>query len=216
MHGGGSGSSISAEDAQRQRQTPSIRSESPRQTQYAFRNIELQARESRQVPSYETLQASQPGRRWTTQPSREAPVGVNPIFNNNVSIFDVDMTDTSNSSFGNSAGVTPQSTTTYQSNNTSYSPPIVEDEITANSQQMRPNVLTPSSDGMFSSNVMNANSPNGILNQGEPYKLPANWDIGAAAMTPGFSEMTPDGTWDQMMNAAGMVWDDQKTGMTPR
>lgn len=225
------GSSNAGRSPDKQDSTPSIRSESPRQTKYALRNIELQARESRQLPTYhqgldyQGVRASGavPGDGWSNSVNPEAPTGFNPIVNNNINIngFDVDMTDNANASHSNSAGLTPQSSATYRSaSHTSYSSPRMSDEGAINAgKNPRPNAFTPPNDELFPSpNMMNAKSPNSFNGtmQEDAFKMASSWNMNGG-QTPNFSGMTPDGSWDKMMQDAGMIWDDQqKPGMTPR
>ena len=209
---------------------PSIRSESPRQSQYALRNIELQTRESRQLPSYfeehpsqnAQLQGTQPGEGWNANLRQDAPTGLNPLVGNNINVnlFDVNMADNSNQSRSTSTGLTPGSSSTYRStSNTSYSPPQVEDEVTRSAQQQAwNNAITPPIDSIFvGPSTFNSQSPNGIaaVNQNDPFKVPPGWETDVGN-TPGFSGLTPDGGWDKMIQDAGLIWDEQRNGMTPK
>ena len=170
-----------------------------------------------------------PGEGWGQGFNNDAsPLGMNPIINNNV--FDSDMTDSgANASHSNSSGLTPQSTNTYRSASTTYSPPHVEDDTSGKTQfSSRAQKFSPPGQTMFpGSDVLNANaakSPEDTTASGhdDPFKVPPGWDANNG-MTPGFTGMTPDGgwekviqdgSWDQMMKDGN--WFGQRTGMTPR
>lgn len=139
-----------------------IRSDSPRQSQYAFRNIDLAARETRKknntywskngdirhkvAPFFpennaqpSKTQKSFSGEEWNAG-NMTAMTGVNSftdsetITNINMqTAFDTAMTDQSN----HSRGFTPQSSNSYNhsSSNTSYSPSQVHDEESTATQQ---------------------------------------------------------------------------------
>ena len=131
--------------------------------------------------------------------STEAPVGINPLVNNNIANtnpFDTEMSDQSIPSRHNSTGLTPQSTSSaYQSSsNTSYSPPQMQEDdafasIAAATSAPRESVLT------------SANLPDTL-------KVPAGWDT---AGSPQGMAMTP-GAWEQVMQ--DLNWDG--TGLTPK
>lgn len=114
--------------------------DSPRQSQYAFNNMDLAARESRRIrPFY--VDAEHPplplhgifsaGGSWNDGIS--FPVGLDQ-FNNGITGngFDTEMSDQQN----NSTGLTPQSSLSYNhsSSNTSYSPPDIQDEDASTTQ----------------------------------------------------------------------------------
>lgn len=124
-----------------QTESPTFRTESPRQTQYAFRSIDLAAREARQMrPLYpEGDQSSQKlhgifsvGNSWDD--GNTFPSGLNPLANNGIggNGFDTEMSDQQYSS----TGLTPQSGSSYNhsSSNTSYSPPNIQDEDASTNQ----------------------------------------------------------------------------------
>ena len=123
-------------------ETPTLRAKSPRQTQYAFRNIDLAAREARRVrPFYpdadhppQQLHGIFNADSWTGGAANNGPVGLNPMANNNINMngWDTEMSDAQN----NSTGLTPQSNFSYNnsSSNTSYSPPNVQDEDSSPNQ----------------------------------------------------------------------------------
>lgn len=124
--------------------TPTVKTSSPRQTQYAFRNIDLAAREARRLrPFYPEALADHEGQKlhgifnpdsWNGGAPNNGPVGLNPLVNNNINVngFDTDMSDAQN----NPICLTPQSSLSYNnsSSNTSYSPPKVQDEDSSTNQ----------------------------------------------------------------------------------
>ena len=168
-----------------------------------------------------------------------APIGMNPIVNNNINVnpFDADMSDAANQSSSNSTGLTPASSNTYHSaTNSTYSPPHVEDDQSGTTQVQSQNknaysTYLPSDVSLFpGTHVLNANSAKSPDNksatsgQEDPFKVPPGWEINTGS-TPGFSGMTPDGGWDKLMQDGGWekmmqdgTWVDQsqRTGMTPR
>ena len=203
----------------------SIRSESPRQTQYALGNIQLQAMES-QTGSFNPqtdmsgteLRGIFPHGTWSNAFNNDgAPIGMNPIINNSINVnpFDTDMSDAANQSSSNSNGLTPASTNTYHSNsNSTYSPPQVEDENTG-TMRVQPktqsafSTYVPSDGPLFpGTHVLNADSTkspgnNSATNgQEDPFKMPAGWDVNTGT-TPGFLGMTPDGGWEKLMQDGG-------------
>ena len=121
------------------RETTTIRTESPRQSQYAFRNIDLAAREARRIrPFYpETAQKSEQlhgifsAESWSAG-SHNGPGNLNSLMNNNygsninMNGLDTEMSDAQNQAMG----LTPQSSYSYNhsSSNTEYSPPNLQDE----------------------------------------------------------------------------------------
>ena len=168
-----------------------------------------------------------------------APIGMNPIVNNNINVnpFDTDMSDAANQSSSNSNGLTPASSNTYHSTtNSTYSPPQVEDENSGTTQILSQNksaysTYIPSDGSLFpGTHVINANSAKSPSNnsvgngQDDPFKVPPEWEVNTGT-TPGFSGMTPDGGWEKLIQDGGWekmiqdgTWVDQnqKTGMTPR
>ncbi len=204
--------------------SPSIRSDSPRQTQYALRNIELLARDSGQVNSMYSdngIAPSQfreifPGSSWTDRPNDNGPVGLNPLINNNINnnTFDTEMADNmAQTSPHNSSGLTPQSSSNYMSSSsTSYSPPQVQDED-ANQPKSMPPVGSswPNSGGEFGPQhpiftPPAAVSPNSTNNNNNN----SNTNGQSSQATPNDPFKIPAG-WD--MNGAGMTPD--FSGMTP-
>ena len=201
----------------------STHSSSPRKSQYAYTNMEMAARESysrtlgpsfpeTRVLEESPLQGILPdGVSWGFSGGLDtdfAPVGMNPIINNNIAnlnAFDTDMSDNTGPSQQDSNGLTPRSSNSnYQaSSNTSYSPPQVQDEdattmvgIAAQQQQQQ---------------QQRANS---MGSRNDPFKIPPGWEMNSrTGTTPGFTGMSPGGEWDKMMQ--GMGWD-QGTGMTPK
>ena len=167
---------------------PSTRVESPRQQEFAFRNIDsaLQRGKSAQIarpffPENEThsknLPTDLPGifpqGAWNTSFSNNEPIGLNPVINGNMNIngFDTEMSDQANNS-SNSTGLTPQSSTSYNhsSSHTSYTPP--GDDAATTQASSRPtvagtytsytSVYTPPAENMFAaqgSASANARSP---------------------------------------------------------
>ena len=153
-----------------------------------------------------------------------APIGMNPIINNNIDInpFDTDMSDMTNHS--NSTGLTPASSNTNQSGpNSTYSPPQVEDD---DSETQRNQPQTHSS--FMSYDPRNPPKFAGAPNDPrfvphDPFKPAIGWDSNAGT-TPGFSGMTPggeweklmqDGAWEQMMQD-GTLFDQLQGSMSPR
>lgn len=125
---------------------PTIRSESPRQTQYAYRNIELAAlnsgRSSNPRPffSERDLPPSEfrnifPGDGWTGGMESNGIPSVMPSGNSNITMygFDTEMTDNQI----HSTGLTPNSNNSYNhsSSNTSYSLPNVQEDEPASALQ---------------------------------------------------------------------------------
>ena len=134
------------------------------------------------------------------QRNQSAPVGMNPLINNNIANangFDTDMGNHTGTSRNNSTGLSPQSSHgTYQSSsNTSYSPPQVQDEDPLTS---------------VAATQSHANSIATTLD--EAFKVPPGWDMNATGTTPGFTGMTPSGEWENMIR--NMNW--EGTGMTPK
>jgi len=120
---------------------PTFGTESPRQSQYAFRNIDLAARESRRVRPFYPGSDHPPqqlhgifsvGEPWND--GTKFPIGVNPLVDNGINEngFDTEMSDQQN----NSTGLTPQSSFSYNqsSSNTSYSPRNIQVEDTSTTQ----------------------------------------------------------------------------------
>lgn len=156
---------------------------------------------------------------WNTSFSNNEPIGLNPVINGNMNIngFDTEMSDQANNS-SNSTGLTPQSSSSYNhsSSNTSYTPPGEDVAVTqaaprpavAGTYASYTSAYTSPAENMFAargSGSANARSPvNGNVSgneQDDPFKIPANWDLGAGA-TPGvLSGMTPEGGWEKMMES---------------
>lgn len=226
--------------------TSSIRSDSPRQTQYASGNIQLQAMGNQTGPinsqtdiSGSELRGLFPQGHWTNNFNDGAPIGMNPVINNNITInpFDTEMSDGVNQSGSNSNGLTPASTNTYHSNPSStYSPPYTEDDnsgttrIQSNSKNAYSNyvmgdrTLFPDPNVLNNNSAKNSSNTNGMNGQEDPFRVPAEWNVNPGA-TPGFPAMTPDGSWDKLMQDGGWekmmqdgTWNDQsqRTGLTPR
>ena len=218
-----------------QSNSASIRSESPRQSQYALNNLQLNSRDARPTNPYfpedhpsmpQGLEGILPGvpqpqNAWGKidglMPAKEnpnAPVGMNPIINNNIATaaagFDTDMSDQSHPSRHGSQGLTPQSShgahTT--SSNTSYSPPQVQDDdpltSAAATAAVQQQARGPSTMSMFE----------------DAFQVPPGWDMSGngtayagTGSTPGFSGMTPGSTdWENLMQ--NMNWEGM--GMTPK
>ena len=208
---------------------PSARSDSPRQSQYSFRNIELQARESRHLPNIysadipsDQYTGATPGRGWAPQINNDAPTGLNPFVNNNINIssFDVDMTDNAGIVANNTTGLTPGSSATYRSSSSTYSPPQMEDEIQTNFNQPPASGFFPNVNGQShgTQTYSNGKSPGVSVTavQDDLFKVPTPWNA-ADGGTPSFQNFPPNADWDKMMQEAGMTWDpQQKSGMTPR
>lgn len=211
-------------------------SDSPRQSQYAFKSIDLAAREARQArPSYQKtkgVEASSfrnifPDEGWS-QEFTEAPTAINPLFDNSIisNALDTDMSNNQTQSRDGSAGQTPHSFTTFHSSsNTSYSPPQVQDEeptmMQPTSMPPQPGVNTyqvpfassPSNFFVGSNVGQEKSSVNVSVSSGMDSLTPSCWDV-PNGNTSEFSGtgMPPDGGWEKMME--GLVWDG-KTGMTP-
>ena len=168
-------------------EAPTLRAESPRQTQYAYSNIDLVARDARNVRPFNPKGFHDPVQlhgifnadSWNGEGAVNAPMGLNPLINNNISIngFDTEMSDAQ----GNSSGLTPQSNYSYNhsSSNTSYSPPNVQDEDPATT--IAPNMPSMDStiDGyatrygapgshLFDSTSDNLRAPSPALNNSSP------------------------------------------------
>lgn len=194
-----------------------------------MRNIELQARESRQLPTYypgdvqnAQLQGTSPGRGWAPQMASDAPVGLNPLVNNNISTngFDIEMADNGTFAQSSSTGLTPGSSTTYPSNSSTYSPPQVEEEAPPNLKPVPScHAFSASGDQSYnSSSLMDAKSPNmpTVNAQEDVFKVPSSWGMTDGA-TQNLQAFTPNADWDKMMQEAGMSWDpQQRSGLTPR
>ena len=223
----------------------SIRSESPRQTQYALGNIQLQALASQQHGSFsaqvepkgQNLVGVFPNDSWDN--NVDGPAGMNPIANNNANVnnpFDTDMSDAANQSSSNSNGLTPASSNTHPSTtNSNYSPPHIEDDNPGmaqfQSQNNAPYSTYPADASMFANtNLLNeksARSPgnqNTVHGQENPFKVPSEWES-TTGTTPGFTGMSPDGGWEKLLQDGGWekmmqdgTWIDQnqRNGMTPR
>lgn len=201
---------------------PSVRSDEPRQTQYALGNIQLHARDAAanypynagdMIPEPSGIQGILPGRAhwgWSSNESTlqgvgsgvTPPVGLNPLINNNIAMpnaFETDMSDqTGGTSRHNSTGFTPRSTNSlYQtSSNTSYSPTAIQED-----------------DPLTSAAAVSTAAQTSIsAAMEESFKVPPGWETGGTGMTPGFSGMTPNSAeWDKMMQS--MNW--EGTVMTP-
>ena len=209
---------------------PTAITESPRQTQYAFRSIDLAARSlgnTRQkrpyFPEYVIRPAAPavfPGESLSEDATYGGPIGMSTLINNNInsSGFDTEMSDQTNQS----TGLTPQSTNSFNhsSSNTSYSPPQVQDEDSSTSQAAQmPSMagvnnhytgFTPPSDNIFvrQGSTNSAMSPSNVSNQEDPFKMPPGWDLGVGA-TPGNSGLTgntPDGGWEKLMEGMSGNW----------
>jgi len=118
-----------------------FRTNLPRQSQYAFNNIDLAARDSRPMQSFYPEPSRSPlslhgilsaGGSWNNE--ADFSMGFDPLVNNGVygNGFDTEMSDQQN----NSTGLTPQSSLSYNnsSSNTSYSPPNMQDEDATTTQ----------------------------------------------------------------------------------
>ena len=209
------------------KESPTVRTEDPRQTKYAYQGIDLAAREPYQKTSWfpdqdgpvNMLKGIFPGGPYTGYPEPNGPNGLNPPNNNhsnNNSSGDTEMSDQAN----HSTGVTPQSSASYNhsSSNTSYSPPQVQDEDPSNGRAASmppiagvPNYYTtrsPPADMMFAAPLPNhAKSPGNTNPQDDRFKLPSGWDLGVGN-TPGGSGltgMTPEGGWDKMMEEMNWI-----------
>lgn len=219
-----------------------MRLESPRQSQYAFRNIDLAAREARRVrPFYPDAEHQQQKLHgifnidsWNGGATNNGPIGLNPLVNNNINVngFDTEMSDAQN----NSNGLTPQSNFSYNhsSSNTSYSP---EDSSTTQATTMPPiagpmngyTAFPPPSDQMFtaptsSNGTGSAKSPvtnnsQAFRNNSQPLNgvgqedLFKNMQNWDMGASPGpLQGMTPGGEWDKMMDSMGP---NMGWGMTP-
>lgn len=208
----------------------SAHSDSPRQTQYAYRPIDLAARGSRQHQQFFPENVPNQQQAWGEQVGSNGPTGGNPILNNNIHVngFDQEMSDNSSSSRGPSSGLTPQSMGTNSTSNTTYSPPQVQDEDT--SMAPNPSSMPPISgpntyyasfnpgDNLFARQASTGSTkspdPSGVnAMQQDPFKVPPEWEINSSA-TPSFSGMSPDGGWEKMMQSMS-GWDGS-TGMTPK
>ena len=215
-------------------ETPTITADSPRQTQYAYRNIDLVAREARSVRSL-FPEAGQPPSQlhgifnadsWTGGATNSGPTGLNPLINNNINVngFDTDMSDGQNAS----TGLTPQSSYSYNqsSSNTSYSPPMLQDEDPGTSQATGPipgyAAFPPSSENVYNgqqnSNSASTRSPmnddfqaygnnnNSQLpnrprhqQQTDPFKNMQSWEKLSSSPGP-FQGMSPGEGWEKMMS----------------
>ena len=218
-----------------------VRLESPRQTQYAYRNIDLAAREARSARPFFPDVEPQPlhgifnADSWNGGGSQDASIGLNPSININISGFDTEMLDAQNSS----TGFTPQSGFSYHqaSSNTSYSPPNLQDDDTGvlQASTMAPVAGTMDRYPAFSSsssNMFAQNPGNGEI-AGSPMVNNAQAFAGDAHSLGGVKEgdlfknmqgwdigssseplqgMTPGGEWEKMMNTIGQG---MGWGMTP-
>ena len=195
--------------------SPSTRVESPRQQQYAFRNIEQSNQSGGRSAAYFPENVSQPANlgniyapdNWTPNFATNEPIGLNPVINGNMNLnnFDTEMSDQANHS--TSTGLTPGSSGSYNhsSSNPSFTPPG-EDQVTNQSQATSSmptrsstytsytSVYTPPADNMYQTGSglgsANVKSPvnGGIGNvneQNDPFKMPAGWDIPGPGATPG-------------------------------
>ena len=218
-----------------------IRLESPRQTQYAFRNIDLAAREARRHRAMfpevepEPLHGIFNADSWNGGGAANGPVGLNPLINNNINVngFDTEMSDAQN----NSSGLTPQSHFSYNpaSSNTSYSPPNLQEDDPNTTQATSMPVIagtmngymafTPPSNDMFAQNADNgpgiAKAPlqsntQAFGNNAQPLKqedLFKNMQGWDMGNSPGpVPGMSPGGEWDKMMDSIGQG---MNWGMTP-
>ncbi|KAG8533235.1 uncharacterized protein KY384_002018 [Bacidia gigantensis] len=200
--------------------TPSSNSvpEQPTPTQYTLSNLDLSAGVGASTDPYypgdnlmgpRGISGILPGAaQWkgawsandNVMASVDAPVGLNPILNNNIgnaNPFDTNMSDHTSPSRNNSTGLTPQSThSAYGSSNTSYSPPQMGD------------------DDAFTSAAGTTSIP---ATMEETLKVPPGWETGGSprgpGMTPGFSGFSGNlGDWETMMGEVN--W--EGSGMTPK
>ena len=169
-------------------ETPTLSSDSPRQTQYAYRSIDLVAREARRVRPFNPDAELPPSQlhglfnadSWTGGANNNGPIGLNPLVNNNISVngFDTDMSDAQNTS----TGLTPQSNYSYNqsSSDTSYSPTQDEDPGISQPTVAPPisgrmngyNAFTPATDNMFAAqnpNNTNATTRSPVSNNVQAY-----------------------------------------------
>ena len=209
------------------KEAPSARVESPPQQQFAFRNID-QSTQNGGRRAYFPENITQPSSltniyaqdSWTANFTNNEPIGLNPVINGNMNMnnFDTEMSDQANNS--NSTGLTPGSSGSYNhsSSHPSISPPSEDQETTQTTSMpimsgtytSYTSVYTPPADNRYNAQppvsgpgTTNARSPgNGIVNeQGDPFKMPAGWDVGLGATPGGLSGMTPEGGWDKMMES---------------
>lgn len=149
--------------------------------------------------------------------------------------FDVDMAigsgplnETSQSS-SNSTGITPQSSASHHStSNSNYSTPQVEDDFNLRQLPSRPSprnvnesytIPTSQGNGYLTQSQQGYNPQSNMSNKvhEEAFKIPSDWNVnGGGGMTPNFSGIAQDAGWERMMQDAGMVWEGNKSGMTPR
>lgn len=191
----------------------SIRSESPRQSQYALDNLQLNSRDSRPSnPYFPEDHPSMPQRLegiFPGVPQAWGKIdGLNPIINNNIAPaaagFDADMSDQSHPSRHDSQGLTPHTT----SSNTSYSPPQGQDDDPLTSAAATAAVQ------------QQARGPGALSMFEDAFQLHRGWDMSGnstayrgTGSTPGFTGMTPGSTdWENIMQS--MNW--EGTGMTPK
>lgn len=191
-----------------------IGSESPHQTQYSLRNIEIASRDTR--PLHPTLMEQEvvpqglngifPSQGWSERFTSNEPTGMNPIMSNNISngTFDTEMSENTTQSSNTSTGLTPQSTTSYHSSsNTEYTPPQVQDESNGPSASMPMNFKQTSFSPQQSSGTGKSHG-NG---QEDPFKIPPGWENSTGLTPSGYSVMSPGEGWEKMMQ--GMSWDGQ-------
>ena len=105
----------------------------------------------------------------------------------------------------NSRGPTPQSNSSYNhsSSNTSYSPSQAHDD-------------DQNASGTGGGGVSKTDFPPSAQRQEDPFKIPAGWDMGTgltpgSGMTPAsLTGMTPDGGWEKLMDSMG--WETGRIG----
>ncbi|KAL6717872.1 hypothetical protein ACLMJK_003957 [Lecanora helva] len=163
-------------------ETPTLRAESPRQTQYAYRNIDLVARENSNLRPYHPenlhdaiqLHGIFNADSWSGASTTNGPIGINPLINNNITVngFDTEMSDVQNSS----TGLTPQSNYSYNhsSSNTSYSPQTApDDDLTSTKAPPMPSM--PSTTNGYPNQYTNFSSPSAQQNAtNNPTNNPSN------------------------------------------
>ena len=203
-------------------ESPTVRTEDPRQQKYAYRSAaDTIARETNNSRPYfpEVVQSPsqyQPQNDIQNKPEPHPQkfalgAGLNPFTDNekinainmNNGHLDTEMADR----FANSRGPTPQSSNSYNhsSSNTSYSPSQAHDDDQ--------NASVTGGGAKYMMGFTPQPHDTSGQQQEDPFRIPTGWDgitLGQG-MTPGnMTGMTPDGGWEKLMDSIG--WETGRTG----
>ena len=210
--------------------SPSIRSDSPRQTPYALSNIQLHAMRAQSIPNFVS----------TPQPSNLS--GLDSMLSNKTtttSNTDWHPANTANlhNNENHPVGMKPFINTTNLPTTTTTTTPAFDTEMsdhtTAPSRHNSTGLTPQSSHSAYPSSSNTSYSPLQVQDEDpltsaaavtqaqaqsksiettldEAFKVPVGWDIGGA----GGTGMTPGGEWENVMR--NMNWESMGTGMTPK